>query len=128
MRELDPGDGAFRADEIGNAREDRDVFVFINAKVVGRNTAARFHGTGFGNDQRCTADGTAAKVDQVPLAREAVFAGVLAHRRDGDAVFEADAADFKGIEQVHGIFMVPFARAVPIDSAVGCVRHVIVGC
>ena len=38
-------------------------------------------------------DGAAAEMNEVPVVGEAVFAGVLAHGRDGDAVAERDGAN-----------------------------------
>jgi hypothetical protein len=44
-----------------------------------------------------------AEVDQVPLARRALARGVLAHRRDDDAVGEGERADLQRLEELgHG--------------------------
>ena len=45
------------------------------------------------------ADGAAAEVDQVPVVGESVGAGILAHRRHGDAVAQRDVAQWQRIEE-----------------------------
>ena len=43
------------------------------------------------------------EVNDVPVGHAAVLSGILAHRRDDDAVGEAEAADFERGEQCgHG--------------------------
>ena len=40
-------------------------------------------------------------MDEMPVVREAIGAGILAHGRDDDAVAEEDVANLQFIEQVH---------------------------
>jgi len=45
-------------------------------------------------------DGSRAEMCEVPVGREAVDAGILAHRRHGDAIAQRDAAQFERREEV----------------------------
>ena len=54
---------------------------------------------GFDEHQPGPADRAAAEVDQVPVVGEAVDARILAHRRDGDAVAQGQAAKGKRVEE-----------------------------
>src|SRR3954454_23583124 len=102
MRELNAGDGSVLVQEADDAREELDVFVLIYAEVPIGDAAARLNSTRLEDDERCPTDGTAAMVDEVPVGRKTVGAGVLAHRRNHDAVLERDIAHAERLEQVGG--------------------------
>jgi hypothetical protein len=71
-----------------------------DAKIFGTDPAVSRDGARFGEDQRGTADRAAAEMREVPLAGEAVDAGVLAHRRYEHAVCERQPAKDERLEQV----------------------------
>ncbi len=91
--ELDSGQPALVADELGDRLERGRVFVAPDPQVVGRDAAGRLDGRGFGHDDAGTADGPASEVDAMPLGREPVaLTRILTHRRDGDPVFRLTVA------------------------------------
>ncbi len=102
VRQLDSGHGAELLEKRRDAGEEFDVFVFPDALIEGRDASARFHGGGFHHDQGRAADRAAAEMDQVPVVGEAVFARILAHGGNGDAVAKCDAALGQRLEEVIG--------------------------
>src|SRR3954454_13920811 len=102
MRELNAGDGSVLVQEADYAREELDVLILIYAEVPIGDAAARLDSTCLEDDEPCPTDGTAAMVDEVPVGRKTVDAGVLAHGRDHDAVVERDIAHAERFEQVGG--------------------------
>ena len=76
------------------------MLVFPDALIAGRDAPARFHGRGFHHNQSRAADRAAAEMDQVPVVGEAVFARILAHGGNGDAVAKRDAALCQRLEEV----------------------------
>jgi hypothetical protein len=72
------------------------VFVFPNAEVGRRDAAARLDGRSLGEDESGASDSAAAQVDEMPVIREAVFGGILAHWRDDDAMAKFDVANSQG--------------------------------
>ena len=60
-----------------------------------------FDSGGFRDHQRSAAHRPASQVHQMPISGEAVFAGVLAHRRDCDPIAQFDSANLERREQVH---------------------------
>ena len=90
MGELDAGARALRVDELDDAGEACDVFVFVDAEVVWGDAAFGYDGGGLKQDQSGTALGAGTEMDHVPVVGEAVECGVLAHGRDADAVRESD--------------------------------------
>jgi hypothetical protein len=95
-----PGDRALLPDESRDARQHFDVRILPDAEIGGRDAAARLDGRGFRNHQSRAAYRAAAQMHQVPIVGEAVVARILAHRRDGDAVAESDAANGQGREKI----------------------------
>ena len=89
--ELDTRDGALGLDIGRDAGPRGDVIVLPDAGAAGSDAAVWMDGGGFGDD-RAGADGSGAQVDQVPVGGEAVDGGVLAHRRDEDAIVKGHAA------------------------------------
>src|SRR5580698_8654075 len=101
--ELDSGARALGMKEGGDAGQGRDVLVLPEAEILGADAAFGGDGGGFGEDEGCAADGAAAEVDEMPVVREAVVAGVFAHGGDDDAVGEGEGADGDGGEEARGI-------------------------
>ena len=99
VRELNAGDGAVVVNEGGDLAQLLDVLVAVDAEVGGADARRRRDGRRFGEDEAGAADGAAAQVDEVPVIGEPVFARVLAHRRNGDAVTSRDAAERQRIEK-----------------------------
>ena len=100
MRELYAGDRAVRVYERDDLAKLRDVLVTIDAEVERRDAALRDDGRGLGDDETRAADGTASEMHQMPIVREAVDTRIFAHRRDGDAVAERDAAKGVRVEEM----------------------------
>jgi hypothetical protein len=90
--ELGSGEGAVVMEEVGDALEAGDVVVGVDAEVVRGDAALGADGVGLGEDEGRAADGAAAEMDEVPVVGESVGGGVLAHRRNGDAVGERETA------------------------------------
>jgi len=53
------------------------------------------YGGGFGEDSASPANSASAEVDKMPVVGKAVFAGILAHGRDGNAVTKRNIADLE---------------------------------
>ena len=81
---------ALPVQEVHDPGERGNVVVLPDAEVVRGDSSFGKDGGGFREDEACTSDGTAAQMDQVPVVGEAVAAGVLAHRRDSDAVGQSE--------------------------------------
>lgn len=62
------------------------MVIEVYAAVGWRNAAFGSDRRGLDHDQASAADRTGAEMDEVPIVREAVVRGILAHRRHGDAV------------------------------------------
>jgi hypothetical protein len=67
------------------------VLVFPEPRTTGRWTFGQHRGR-LSEHERHASNGKLAEVHQMPLVGKSVFAGVLAHRRDADAIAERDAA------------------------------------
>jgi len=92
VRKLHPRGRALFNDGAADAAQGRDVLVFPDAEVRGADAPVRLNGGSLGEHQPRAAYRTAAKVDKVPVAGEAVVAGILAHRRDRDPVLKQQGA------------------------------------
>ncbi len=104
MRQLYPSHAALSMNKPRDASQQLDVGVGPQAEIVRTDAATRFHRSGLGEDQACATDGAAPEVDQMPVGSEPVLAGILAHRRDHDAIRERHAANGQRIEKtVHGL-------------------------
>src|SRR5215468_10062647 len=86
MRELRPEYRAVGTHEPPDVREHLDVFVFPKPEILRTDAAFWQNGRCFGEHQRRTAESELAEVDDVPVIREAVVAGVLAHWRNTNAI------------------------------------------
>ena len=99
VRELNSRDAALRVNEFHGARQRLDVRFAPNAQILRADARLRQHACCFRHHQARAAHGAAAKVHQMPIVGEPVFAGVLAHGRDGDAIREGYVADLDLIEK-----------------------------
>jgi len=93
--ELGSGHGAVLAEEADGTGEVLDVSVFPDAEVGRTDAAVGEDGGGFGEDSARAANGASPEVNQMPVVGKAVFAGVLAHGRDGNTVTERNIADLE---------------------------------
>jgi hypothetical protein len=100
VRELGAGVGTVLVKEGSDALEFGNVFVFPDAEISRRDAALWAHGVGLCDNESGTAYGAAAEVDQVPVVGKAIDAGVFAHGRHGDAVWQSEAAELKRREEV----------------------------
>jgi hypothetical protein len=98
--ELGASIGAVLVEEGCDAPEFWNVLVFPDAEISRRDAALGAHRVGLCDDESGTADGAAAEVDEVPVVGKAVYAGVFAHRRHGDAVWQSETAELKRREEV----------------------------
>ena len=97
--------------------ERLDMVIEIDAAVGRADPAFRRNGRGLDHDQPSTAHGTGAKMDEMPIVREAVVRRILAHRRDGDAVPQHDILQPKLVEQARH-------DATPFDTFPSCLAPV----
>jgi hypothetical protein len=95
MGKLGSGYGAVLAEEADYAREVLNVCVLPDAEVGGADAALGDDCGGFGEDGARAPNGASAEVDEMPVVGKAVFAGVLAHGRDGNAVTKGNVADLE---------------------------------
>jgi len=91
--ELGAGIGAVLVKEGRDALEFGDVLVFPDAEISRRDAALGANGVGLCEDEAGTADGAASEVNQVPVVGKAVDAGVFAHGRHGDTIWQREAAE-----------------------------------
>jgi hypothetical protein len=64
----------------------------INSSVLWRNPATRLDSGRLGEHQACASHGAASQMDEMPWLRMPVYRGVLAHRRDDNAIFQLDVS------------------------------------
>jgi hypothetical protein len=93
--ELSSSHGTVLAEEAHYPSEILDVCVLPDAEVGGTDAALGDDGGSFGEDGACAPNGASAEVDEMPVVGEAVFAGVLAHGGNGNAVTKRDIADME---------------------------------
>ncbi|MNH18749.1 hypothetical protein D3C79_784660 [compost metagenome] len=97
--QLDARHGALRGDEAGDALQWGDLFIVPQTKVLGSDPAIGGHSNRFGDDQPGTTDGAATQMDKVPVVGQAIDGGILAHRRNGDAVGQGQLTQGVRLEQ-----------------------------
>ena len=86
-----------------DALQRLEVLVAPDAEILRRDPPLRRHRRRFGEHQRGAADRARSEMGEVPVVGVAVVAGILAHRRNPDAVGERDVAQTDIAEQVrHG--------------------------
>jgi aconitase B len=91
--DLNTGHGAVFLDEGRYAREHRDVVVLPDSVIAGGDASTRLDGGGFHHYESGATYCAAAQVYQMPVRRESIDAGILAHRRHGDPIAKRDFAD-----------------------------------
>ena len=92
---LGSGYGTVVAKEANYTRQVLDMRVLPDAEIGGTDAAPGDDGGSFGEDGACAPNGASAEVDEMPVVGEAVFAGVLAHGGNGNAVTKRDIADME---------------------------------
>jgi hypothetical protein len=90
---------ALRLAEGHDARQRFLGFVVVETETPRRDAAFRLDAAGLGDDEPDVGAGILAEMHDVPVGRLAVFGGVLAHRRQHDAIFERQAAHDVGREK-----------------------------
>src|SRR6266481_5115816 len=98
VRELNSGDRALFADETSDACERLDVLVLPNSQIPRTDAAFGRYGARFRENQRCSADGAASEMDQMPIRGQAIRARILAHGRNNDSVAQRHFTDLKLVE------------------------------
>ena len=87
-----------RANEVGEAFEVRDEVVIPEPEIADGAAAAAFDLGRLDHHHAGAAGREASGVDQVPIGRITLDAGVLVHGSDDDAVLQGDVADRQGRE------------------------------
>lgn len=102
MGDLDGTGGAHAVNGFGDGFEGGNVVVGPDAEVLGGDSALGEDGGSFGHDEAASSGGAAGEVVDVPRGGEAVFgfAGVSAHRGEGDAVAEGEGTQGEGGEEL----------------------------
>jgi hypothetical protein len=103
VRQLDAGDRALLIDEVRGAGEGLEMAVAPNTQVLWGYAALRRDCGCFGEHQAGAADGTAGEMHEVPVVGHALARGILAHRRDADAIAEGDVAQAEFVEQMRHV-------------------------
>ena len=86
MVELDAGERAVRLHEIRDSFKRRDVVVRPDAKIAVGAPDARINGGSFRENDSGAAQREPSQMNEMPVVRQAFLGGVLAHRRNDDAV------------------------------------------
>jgi hypothetical protein len=100
MGQLNAGNRSLRMNKSRYARKRLDMLISPDPHIPRRNPAVRGDGRGLDHHQRRPADGTASKVDQMPIACESFNRDILAHRRHRDSVSKRNSPDRQRAEQV----------------------------
>jgi len=124
MRELNSRDRALFTNETSDAAERRDVLVLPDSQILRADAAFGRRSASFRENQRCSADGAASEMDQMPIRGEAVRARILARGRNNDSVAQRHFTDLKLVEQMH--WDIPLRLDIGHSLALwpgGCHRH-----
>jgi hypothetical protein len=97
--ELDARHAALGMYEFRDARERFNMRFAPNPQILRANTGFGQNGGSFCYYERRAPNRAAAKVNEVPVCSEAIFAGILAHRRNSDTVGELDIPDFEFVKK-----------------------------
>jgi len=97
--ELDTCLLALRVDEVDDALDGGDLPVVPEAGVAGGDAPVGSYGGGLEDGQGGAAEGVRAEMHEVEVGHETVFAGVHAHRRDGEAVDQGQGAELEWREE-----------------------------
>jgi len=86
MRNLNPGNRSLRFHKPRHARQRRNVFVLPNPQIRRADPSIGGHCRRFGKNQCGASHRARAQMHQMPIRGQPVFAGILAHGRNHDAV------------------------------------------
>ena len=98
--ELNAGDGALRLDEAGDPLERLEMLFAPDAEILRRNPSFGRDRRRLGEDEARAADRARGEMGEMPVVGKTVLAGILAHRRNADAVGEGDVAQSEFAEQM----------------------------
>lgn len=101
MGELDARRGTLGVNEAGDARKRLDMLIGPESQVEGRDAPLGDHRGRLHHDETRAALRAGAKMNEMPIVREAVLRRILAHGRDGDAVAEGHAANCKRCQEIY---------------------------
>jgi hypothetical protein len=76
------------------------MLVFPEAEILRADAPFRHDRRRFDHHEPGATDGATAEMHQVPFGREAIFARILAHRRDTDPVPETHIAQLEWREKI----------------------------
>ena len=96
--DLHAGDGALRLQKSHDARQKLDVLVLPNSQILGTDAALGRDGGRFGENQAAPPAARLPRCTRCQSLREAVLAGILAHRGNDNAILQSDSANRQGIE------------------------------
>jgi 2,5-diketo-D-gluconate reductase A len=100
---LNARDCALVVDEARDPRERLEVLLAPNAEILRRNPPLRRNRRGFREHKPGSANCARSQMSEMPVVGAAVDRGILAHRRNADAIGESDVAQPKFAQQVrHG--------------------------
>ena len=123
--QLDRGHRALLTEKSGDWHQAVDVVVFPDPEIGRADPPPGYHGTGFDHNRPGPADGAAPEVNQMPVGREPIHAGVLTHGRDGDPVPEGHVPNGERFEESHGSERLFDQSANGVLDAVGQVLAVV---
>lgn len=98
MRQLDTGNASLPLDKGEHSPQRFDVAVAPDAQILGTDPAIRCNCGGLGEDGRGSSYSPTPEVHQMPVSRDPVYAGILAHGGDEDSMRQFQAAEAEGIE------------------------------
>ena len=127
MGELDPRRGALAANEGGDASERRNVIVFPDARIRGRDTPTRLYSRGLHEHKSGACRGAAAEMDQVPIIDEAILGRILAHGRYTDAIAQRDLTNRERSKEHNRKITAPYFRSRIDSHHHASMRQILVG-
>jgi hypothetical protein len=91
---------ALRLDEPCDPFQRLEVLLVPDAEVLRRDASFGCNRRRLGEDEARAADRTGRQMREVPVIGKTVLAGILAHRRNADAIGEHDVAQSELAEQM----------------------------
>ena len=92
MGELNARNSPLRLDEPCDPFQRLEVLFVPDAEVLRRDPSFGRNRRRLGEDEAGAADRTSRQMREVPVIGKTVLAGILAHRRNADAIGEHDVA------------------------------------
>jgi hypothetical protein len=99
VRELHANGAALRVHEVDHGLQRRDLAVVPQPEVGRADAPARIDRSALGEDEARATERELAQVHHVPWRGVAALGGMLAHRRNDDAVGKRELAQLQGLEQ-----------------------------